>query len=115
LMVEGLIHVTGLPKDYYHHEATQHRMVGERTGRVFRLGQKVRVKVVRVNLEERKIDFELIDTGSKDTENPKSKSTKKQHDDRPKKSRAKKSPKSRRKPTGNGNKAGAKRKQRSRR
>ena len=61
LLVEGLIHVTGLPKDYYHHEASQHRMLGERTGRVYRLGQKVKVKVVRVNLEERKIDFELID------------------------------------------------------
>ena len=33
LYVEGLIHVTGLPKDYYYHEASQHRMVGERTGR----------------------------------------------------------------------------------
>ena len=115
LMVEGLIHVTGLPKDYYHHEATQHRMVGERTGRVFRLGQKVRVQVVRVNLEERKIDFELIDKGSKETQNPKATSTKKQHDDRPKKNRAKKSPKSRRKPASNANKASAKRKRKSRR
>jgi ribonuclease R len=115
LMVEGLIHVTGLPKDYYHHEATQHRMVGERTGRVFRLGQKVRVQVVRVNLEERKIDFELIDKGSKETQNPRATTTKKQHDDRPKKNRAKKSPKSRRKPASNANKASAKRKRKSRR
>ena len=61
LYVEGLIHVTGLPKDYYYHEATQHRMVGERTGRVFRLGDKVKVRVVRVNLDERKIDFELAE------------------------------------------------------
>ncbi|MCS5587402.1 MAG: ribonuclease R [Porticoccaceae bacterium] len=61
LLVEGLIHITGLPKDYYHHEAAQHRMVGERSGRSFRLGQKLSVKVVRVNLEERKIDFELVD------------------------------------------------------
>ncbi|MDA8782430.1 ribonuclease R [Porticoccaceae bacterium] len=60
LYVEGLIHVTGLPKDYYYHEASHHRMVGERTGRIFRLGQKLQVKVVRVNLEERKIDFELV-------------------------------------------------------
>ncbi len=59
LYVEGLVHVTGLPKDYYYHEAAQHRMVGERTGRVFRLGDKLKVKVVRVNLDERKIDFEL--------------------------------------------------------
>ena len=61
LYVEGLIHVTSLPKDYYYHEASQHRMIGERTGRVFRLGQKLTVGLVRVNLEERKIDFELID------------------------------------------------------
>ena len=59
LYVEGLVHVTGLPKDYYYHEASQHRMVGERTGRIFRLGDKLTVKVVRVNLDERKIDFEL--------------------------------------------------------
>ena len=63
LYVEGLIHVTGLPKDYYYHEASQHRMVGERTGRVFRLGDKLTVKVVRVNLDERKIDFELTGQG----------------------------------------------------
>ena len=73
LYVEGLIHVTGLPKDYYSHEASQHRMVGERTGRIFRLGQKLAVKVVRVNLEERKIDFELVEvakTGIKDADRP---------------------------------------------
>ena len=64
LYVEGLIHVTGLPKDYYHHEAAHHRMVGERTGRIFRLGQKLSVRLVRVNLEERKIDFELVEVGS---------------------------------------------------
>ena len=61
LYVEGLIHVTGLPKDYYYHEQAQHRMVGERTGRVFRLGDTLRVKVVRVDLDERKIDFELVE------------------------------------------------------
>jgi len=64
LYVEGLIHVTGLPKDYYHHEAAHHRMVGERTGRIFRLGQKLSVRLVRVNLEERKIDFELVEVGN---------------------------------------------------
>jgi ribonuclease R len=42
-------------------------MVGERTGRIFRLGQKLSVKVVRVNLEERKIDFELVETGKAET------------------------------------------------
>ena len=90
LMVEGLIHVTGLPKDYYHHEASQHRMVGERTGRTFRLGQKVKVMVVRVNLEERKIDFEIIDKGSSQSHNSKPRSSAKTSDNRSHKSRGKK-------------------------
>ena len=77
LYVEGLIHVTGLPKDYYHHEAAHHRMVGERTGRIFRLGQKLSVRLVRVNLEERKIDFELDDLIRPSKFSGKSKNTKK--------------------------------------
>ncbi|MBU6509644.1 MAG: ribonuclease R [Gammaproteobacteria bacterium] len=59
LYVEGLVHVTSLPSDYYDHDAVGHRLVGERSGRVFRLTDAVRVRVVNVNLEERKIDFEL--------------------------------------------------------
>jgi ribonuclease R len=70
LYVEGLIHVTGLPKDYYYHEASHHRMVGERTGRIFRLGQKLQVRLTRVNLEERKIDFELVEPGRSETSGP---------------------------------------------
>lgn len=60
LHVEGLIHITALPRDYYSHEAAQHRLIGERTGRVFRLGQKLHVSIARVALDERKIDFELV-------------------------------------------------------
>ena len=59
VFVEGLIHITGLPSDYYHFQAAQHRLVGERTRQVFRLGDEVSVRVVRVSLDERKIDFEL--------------------------------------------------------
>ncbi|MGB0459316.1 MAG: ribonuclease R, partial [Porticoccaceae bacterium] len=95
----GLIHVTGLPKDYYHHEASQHRMVGERTGRTFRLGQKVKVKVVRVNLEERKIDFELIDKGFSPSHNSKPRSSAKASDDRSNKTQGKKT-----RPNGSGGK-----------
>jgi ribonuclease R len=58
--VEGLIHVTGLPNDYYQFDAIGHRLRGERTGRVFRLGNPIRVKVARVDLDERKIDFDFI-------------------------------------------------------
>ena len=60
LYVEGLIHVTSLPNDYYTHDPVGHRLVGERSGRSFRLTDAVRVKVAAVNVDERKIDFELI-------------------------------------------------------
>ncbi len=60
LYVEGLIHVTALPNDYYTHDPVGHRLVGERSGQVFRLTDSVRVRVAAVNLDERKIDFELV-------------------------------------------------------
>ncbi len=59
LYVEGLVHITSLPNDYYDHDAVGHRLVGERSGRVFRLTDQVRVRVAAVNVDERKIDFEL--------------------------------------------------------
>tara|TARA_B110000879_G_C10999380_1_gene442462 strand:- start:193 stop:927 length:735 start_codon:yes stop_codon:yes gene_type:complete len=65
MYIEGLVHITGLPKDYYCHEAAHHRLVGERTGKIFRLGDELRVMVVRVDLNERKIDFGLVDKDSK--------------------------------------------------
>ena len=60
IYVEGLVHVTGLPADYYHFDPVHHRLAGERTGRSFRLGDSVQVRVARVDLDERKIDFELV-------------------------------------------------------
>jgi ribonuclease R len=59
IYVEGLVHVTALGDDFYHYEPARHWLVGERTRRMFRLGDQVSVKVVRVDLDERKIDFEL--------------------------------------------------------
>jgi ribonuclease R len=58
--VEGLVHVSSLPNDYYHFEPRSHSMRGERTGRTWRLADKMRVRVVRVSLDERKIDFEPV-------------------------------------------------------
>ena len=65
--VEGLVHITALPSDYYHHEAAHHRLVGERTHQVFALGDELSVQVAAVNLDERKVDFELVpdDSGHK--------------------------------------------------
>lgn len=59
LYVEGLVHISNLPQDYYHFEAAHHRLVGERTRKVFALGDAVTVTVTHVNLDERKVDFEL--------------------------------------------------------
>ena len=60
--IEGLVHVTSLPADYYHFDAIGHRLRGERTGRTFRLANRLKVKVVRVDAEDRKIDFELVES-----------------------------------------------------
>lgn len=57
--VEGLIHVTALSSDYYHFDPVRHRLTGEASGRRFGLGDSLRVKVARVDLDERKIDFVL--------------------------------------------------------
>ena len=59
IYVEGLLHITALPADYYNFDAVHHCLTGERSGRKFRLGDPVRVQVARVDLDERKIDFEM--------------------------------------------------------
>jgi ribonuclease R len=58
--VSGLVHITSLPNDYYHFDPVVHRLTGDRTGKVFQLAQKVTVRVMAVNVEDRKIDFELV-------------------------------------------------------
>ena len=60
LLIDGLVHVTSLKRDYYQFDAAHHRLVGEKTGRVYRLGDQVTVQVIRVDMEDRKIDFDII-------------------------------------------------------
>ncbi len=60
IYVEGLVHISNLGQDYFHFDPTSHRLLGERTNTTFRLGDSVKVKVVGVNLDEKKIDFELV-------------------------------------------------------
>ncbi|HEY3326739.1 MAG TPA: ribonuclease R [Novimethylophilus sp.] len=57
--VEGLLHVTELGNDYFHFDKVRHLMAGERTGRNYRLGDRLRIKVARVDMETSKIDFVL--------------------------------------------------------
>ncbi len=63
IYVEGLIHISTLDSDYYHFDPVTHRLTGERTGQVFRLADRIDVIVTRVDLDERKIDFELVSAG----------------------------------------------------
>jgi len=58
--VEGLIHITTLPKDYYVFDPKTHLLTGENRGIQFGLNDKVRIRVSRVDMDDRKIDFELI-------------------------------------------------------
>ncbi len=58
--VEGLVHITSLKNDYYIYDAAKHRLVGERRGQRYRLGDRMSVIVARVDLDERKIDFDPI-------------------------------------------------------
>jgi len=60
ILVSGLVHVTALRNDYYHFDPISHRLTGERSGVEFRLADRVRVQVVRVDLDDRKVDFELV-------------------------------------------------------
>lgn len=62
IYVEGLVHVSSLGKDYYHFDPIKHRMIGERSKAVYRLADPITVKVMRVDLDEKKIDFELVES-----------------------------------------------------
>ena len=59
IYVEGLIHISTLANDYYHYDAAMYSLIGERTGKTYRLGDKVNIMVTRVDLDDRKIDFVL--------------------------------------------------------
>ncbi|MBI3823530.1 MAG: ribonuclease R, partial [Planctomycetes bacterium] len=63
LPVEGLVHISTLPDDYYYFEEMSHSLIGQRTKRKFRLGDKVEVTVVRVDLQRRQLDLRLKGTG----------------------------------------------------
>ncbi|WLS92506.1 S1 RNA-binding domain-containing protein [Gilliamella apicola] len=65
LFIDGLVHVSSLENDYYNFDGSRNRLIGENTRFVYRLGDKVQVKVDNVNPEERKIDFSLVGSNNK--------------------------------------------------
>ncbi|MBY6064688.1 ribonuclease R [Pseudidiomarina sediminum] len=60
LHIDGLVHISNLDNDYYHYDNERHLLIGENSRRVYRLGDKVRIRVRSVNLDERKIDLTLL-------------------------------------------------------
>jgi ribonuclease R len=64
LQIDGLVHVSALGSDYFSRDKSGYRLVGARSGRVFRLGDHLRVRLINVIIDERKIDFELAETRS---------------------------------------------------
>ena len=74
--VEGLLHVTELGNDYFHHDKARHEMAGERTGVRYQLGDRLTIKVARVDLETTKIDFSLVNKNKSLDDNIKVDSTK---------------------------------------
>ncbi|MFW5443209.1 MAG: ribonuclease R [Methylococcaceae bacterium] len=63
IYAEGLVHISNLPQDFFHFDAKTHQLLGERSGIRFRLGDKVKIRVARVDLDEKKIDFDLLNQG----------------------------------------------------
>ncbi|HKU15587.1 MAG TPA: ribonuclease R [Steroidobacteraceae bacterium] len=61
VQVDGLVHVSALGTDYFSRDSSGYRMVGARSGKVFRLGDRLRVRLINVIIDERKIDFELAE------------------------------------------------------
>jgi ribonuclease R len=66
LPVEGLVHVSTLTDDYYYFDETNRSLIGRRTKRRFRLGDKVHVAAVRVDLQRRQLDFRVVERKKKE-------------------------------------------------
>ncbi len=62
LNIDGLVHVASLPRDYYHPEEGGTILAGENTGKRYRLTDRLQVKLVRVDVDERKIDFVPVES-----------------------------------------------------
>lgn len=61
MFVEGLVHISSIPDDYYIYEEKQHRLIGRTHRRIFRLADRVRVRVEKVHLIKRQADFRLVE------------------------------------------------------
>ena len=62
-MVEGMVSLRSIRSDFFEFDEDHYRLVGKRTHKVFRLGDPVRIRVAGANLEQRLLDYELVETG----------------------------------------------------
>jgi len=60
IYIEGLVHISELSNDYYHFDPVRHCLTGERSNKTYRLGDSVEVKLVRVDLDDKKIDLQML-------------------------------------------------------
>ena len=58
--VEGLVHVENMKDDYYNFDEQQFSLIGERKGKIYKMGQNVRVKVIGTDRILKRIDFEIV-------------------------------------------------------
>ena len=65
LFIDGLVHISTLDNDYYQFDSTKQRLIGENSGMIYRLGDKVKIRVVTVHLEQKMVDFSLIESARK--------------------------------------------------
>ena len=77
LTIDGLVHITSLKRDYYRYDAVRHRLVGESSNRSYQLGDRLDIQIMGVNMEEKKIDFDLVANLGDDDGNVKPKKKKK--------------------------------------
>jgi len=73
IFIDGLIHVTALPNDFYHYVPARQALTGEHTAKSYHLGDHLMVKIVRVDLSTRKIDFDLVNQDVSTKDKPKKK------------------------------------------
>lgn len=59
--VDGLVHITSLVEDYYRYDQERRLLIGESSGRVYRMGQRLEIQVSRVDMEQCRIDFALVE------------------------------------------------------
>ena len=93
LYIEGLIHVTALGQDFFKFDPTSHQLKGERTGINYRLGDSINVMVAGVNLDDKKIEFELLSSASKKHKSPQDNEDKKKSRHKYTKNKGKRKPK----------------------